>query len=310
MRHTIPLVKYSSDEGIVPPLLSHYPPLQAYLNHGDFEVRTLPKTPVLPEVTHAHASNLSKAKSALDPSSEAPSTRREREGKKNVSVDTPPTGPSPLEYILSANILLVQSLILIPLMLPTGLSFARRSVQILLTGLAVHSTMKLLFASPNMTLSVLAPFYHFAASDSIRSSSSFVPALLSRLAIAALGGAVTRAAMAHALNALVIGHTIYRLACGREPDAMIMLASMDARIQPIKPMLLDLTTVGFMVPTGLAAQRWACAILHLPAPIPDTTAWDIVTIAFAGMAALHGAGLAFRGGYKQSTGLSAKPNRS
>ena len=290
MPHPLPPVEYFSSEDA--PLLCDYPQLHAHLDthHGDFEVANFPKTPVLPQVIRTHDDSFPELVSSS--TSEVPPAQKAKEVEEEVPVDKPLAELPTLEYILNVTVILfVQLFIPIPSMFPMGLNFARRAVLILLPGFAIgllgHSAVNLARALPNAGPLGPGSLHHLARH--LRTPSLSTPALLAHLKIAVLGGALVGAVLAHVLNLFILGHTVCRLARGLEPDPVATRASMDASraFQRAKRVLLDLATALSMVPAGLAAQRWGCAVLGFPPPAADIAAWHTVAVALAGVGVLH-----------------------
>ncbi|GJE86987.1 hypothetical protein PsYK624_030700 [Phanerochaete sordida] len=285
MPHPLPPLQCSSWGE--PPLLSDCPALYAYTGHYDFEVRAIPKTPVLPEVKPVTGYKL-----VHNGSDSAVSASVDTEGEvfeeDEAEADDTPLTELPLSAYLprAAILLLVQALILLPMILPMGRERARRAIQLVVIGWAVHVAAAFIHAWQDVTPpSQLALGLRLPG---VPSPISVTP-VLAPLCIAAVGGAIVGAAFALAINALVVAHTAYSLARRREPDATLLLASLQSSHKRAKRALLDVVIAFTMVPAGLAAQRWTGAV----PPTLDAADWKVVKIAVSGAVALHFAGLAW-----------------
>lgn len=282
-------MEYFSAEDV--PLLSEYPQNHHHLDvhHGDFDVAAFPDTPLLPDVTEVHDDDFSDF--VQSPTSEIPPSRKIADGDIDAS-EKKLSELLTVEYIQHvAIIILVQLLIPIPFMVPMSINFVKRALRVFLPGFAIglvgHGIVNFLFALPSARPLSPDSFHHI--SQHLPASSAFLPALFTQLKIAALGGIVVGAVMAHVLNFFILGHTVCRLARGLEPEPTAMRRAMDASktFQRAQRVVLDLITALAVFPAGIAARQWLFSLWGGSPSAVGIAVWHSEVIGVAGVAAIQ-----------------------
>jgi hypothetical protein len=290
MPHPLPPVEHFSSEDAL--LLNEYPQLHSQLDvhpdQSDFEVTAFPKMPPLSNIGDVDDGEFSDFVQSLKSEIQSTSSCKHQQDSATMNLSDLPT----LEYIAHvAVIILVQLFIPIPFMIPMAINFAKRALKILLPGFAVRLLGQSI-ANLVLALAYTRPFdqtsFHHLAQH-LPSSSVFLPVLYGEVKMAALGGLIVGAVMAHVLNLIILGHTFCRLFRGLEPDSIAIRRAVDSSktFQVARQIVLDLLTALFMIPAGLTARSWCSARLGLTIAHPPTDGLYTVGVGILGIFGRH-----------------------